>query len=236
MNPVVIGRVLRALRHQRRWRQVDLAAKVQIGQTAVSRVELGDLDAVSIDTLTRLLAAVGADLTLHVTWRGGTLDRLLDAAHAELVEGTARLLRNLGWQVHVEVSYAEYGERGSIDILAWHPELRIALVVEVKSEITAIEETLRRHDAKVRLAANVVFRRFGERPASVSRLLVLPEGATSRRRLSAHDATFAAVYPSRGVAVRRWLASPSGTFGGVLLVRGARAARTPRRIRPRLAA
>jgi transcriptional regulator with XRE-family HTH domain len=231
MNPVVIGRVVRALRQKRRWRQVDLAAKVRIGQQAVSRVELGDLDAVSVETLTRLLGAVGAELTLQVTWRGGSLDRLLDAAHAELVERAAYLLRNLGWEVHVEVSFAEFAERGSIDILAWHPGARIVLIVEVKSEITAVEDTLRRHDAKARLAPKIVFARFGERPRHVARLLVLPDSSTSRRRLESHGATFSTTYPLRGAAVRRWLANPAGSMSGILMIRPGHGARMPRRIR-----
>ena len=42
---------------------------------------------------------------MYVQWRGGDLDRLLDEAHAGLVERVAQLLRRLGWQVLVEVSY-----------------------------------------------------------------------------------------------------------------------------------
>jgi transcriptional regulator with XRE-family HTH domain len=231
VNPVAIGRVLRALRQKRRWRQLDLAAKVHIGQQAVSRVELGDLEAVSVETLTKLLTAVGANLTLQVTWRGGSLDRLLDATHADLVERAAHLLRDAGWQVFVEVSFAEFAERGSIDILAWHPRARIVLVVEVKSEITAVEETLRRHDAKVRLAPKIAFKRFGERPIHVARLLVLPDGSTSRRRLEAHATTFGAAYPARGPSVRRWLEHPDGTMAGLLLIRPGRRARPQRRVR-----
>ena len=35
-------------------------------------------------------------------WQGGELDRLLDRAHAEIVERVARRLTSLGWDVHVE--------------------------------------------------------------------------------------------------------------------------------------
>jgi hypothetical protein len=40
------------------------------------------------------------------------------------------------------VTFSIYGERGSIDLLAWHSETRTLLVVELKSELTSIEETL----------------------------------------------------------------------------------------------
>src|SRR3954452_8004000 len=112
MNRVAIGRQLRALRQRKRWRQQDLAAEVRIGQPAVSGVEPGNVDVVSIATLERLLAAVEAELVVYVRWRGGDLDRLPDAAPAVLVERTTKLLRQLGWEVHPEVSFSEFGERG----------------------------------------------------------------------------------------------------------------------------
>jgi hypothetical protein len=155
-----------------------------------------------------------------VRWRGGELDRLLDQTHAELVERAARLLERLGWEVHVEASFARYGERGSVDILAWHRTARIVLVIEVKSEITGVEETLRRHDTKVRLAPHIAFERLGERPAHVARLLVLPDTSVTRRRLAGHEVTFRRAYPARGRSVTRWLAAPDGPLAGILLLRG----------------
>ena len=65
---------------------------------------------------------------------------------------SAALLEAEGWLTAAEVTYSGYGERGSIDLLAFHPATRTLLVVEVKTEIASVEETLRRHDAKVRLA------------------------------------------------------------------------------------
>src|SRR3990172_10149409 len=113
VTPEAIGRALRALRQRKGWRQWDLAQRVRIGQPAVSAVERGDLGAVSVRTLGQLLGETGAELVLNVRWQGGELDRLLDRAHAEIVERVARRLTGLGWDVHVEVSFARYGERGS---------------------------------------------------------------------------------------------------------------------------
>src|SRR5690349_15134882 len=235
MNRVRIGHQLRALRQRKRWRQRDLARKTKVGQSTVSAVEAGAFGAVSIATLERMLAAVDAELVVYVRWRGGDLDRLLDAAHADLVERTAKLLQGFGWEVHPEVTFAEYADRGSIDILAWHPAARVVLVIEVKSEVTAIEETLRRHDVKVRLAGKIAFDRLGERPAHVARLLVVPATSTTRRRLSEHAATFAASYPMRGRDLGRWLANPTGSVAGVLMVRPGTGARRPTRISRRAA-
>ena len=233
MTPDAIGKVLCALRQRKGWRQVDLAGRVGVSQSAVSAAERGDLDAVSLRTLDRLFAECGGDLVLGVRWQGGELDRLLDRAHAELVERAARLLIRLGWEVHIEVSFARYGERGSVDILAWHRDARVLLIVEVKSEISGVEETLRRHDVKVRLAPHIAFERLGERPAHVARLLVLPDTSSTRRRLTEHDITFRRAYPARGRPVARWLAAPDGPLAGILLLRGtAGGPGRRRRVRP----
>ncbi|HET9456275.1 MAG TPA: hypothetical protein VFO78_02955 [Candidatus Limnocylindrales bacterium] len=109
-------------------------------------------------------------------WRGGDLDRLLDARHARLAETATRLLQAAGWEVAPEVSFSVYGERGSIVLLAWHPGTRTLLVIELESELTSIEETLRRHDTKVRLAGRIGRERFGWRAAGVARR------ASDRRR------------------------------------------------------
>jgi transcriptional regulator with XRE-family HTH domain len=229
MTPIAIGRALRAMRQRRGWRQLDLGAKVGIGQSIVSRVERGNLDAASARTLARLFGALGGELVMHVRWQGGDLDRLMDRAHADLVERIARRLVELGWDVHVEVSFNRYGERGSIDVLGWHLETRTALVIEVKSEITGVEETLRRHDLKTRLAPEIVWERLGERPAHVGRLLVLPDASTARRRIEEHRATFARSYPRRGHEVTRWLARPDGPMAGVMFIAAPSAGVGPRK-------
>jgi transcriptional regulator with XRE-family HTH domain len=230
MTPATIGRSIRALRQRRGWRQLDLARRVDLHQSAISGVEAGDLAVVSTRTLQRIAEALGAELVLAIRWQGGDLDRLADRAHANLVERIARRLANLGWETHLEVSFSRFGERGSIDILAWHPATHIALIIEVKSEIAAVEETLRRHDVKVRLAPAIVFDRLGVRPAAVGRLLVAPDTSTTRRRIEDHAETFGRAYPARGRAVTRWLADPRGSMAGLLLVPPG-AVRARRRVR-----
>jgi hypothetical protein len=168
----------------------------------------------------------------EVRWRGGALDRLLDDRHAQLVGQLLRLLERAHWESAPEVSYSEWGERGSVDVLGVHMPARAALVGEVKSELTSIEQTVRVHDAKCRLAPKLVEARFGFRPLVVGRLLVLPESSTSRDRLQRHAAVLDRAYPFRGVGTRRWLLSPGGPFAAVLLFRETKRSSAPRRITP----
>ena len=187
----------------------------------MSRIERGDSGRMARHTVGRVLQAVGADVVTIVRWRGGQLDRLLDEGHAALVGATSDLLRRHGWQVLTEVTYAEWGERGSVDILAWHAATGRLIVIEIKTEIASAEELLRRHDEKVRLAPKLARDRIGVTPRSVARLLVLADRTSNRSRLARLEASVGATYPARGAAVRRWIADPSATAAmhGLLFLR-----------------
>jgi transcriptional regulator with XRE-family HTH domain len=218
MDDARVGRALRAIRHHLAWRQDDVAARARVSQASVSVAERGHIDAMPLGRIRRIARAVDADIVVTVRWRAGDLDRLLDEGHASLIGLVAGLLEALGWEAQPEVTYSIYGERGSIDLLAWHAPTRTLLVIEVKTELTSIEETLRRHDTKVRLGAQIAAERFDWRAANVSRLVVLPNAATPRRRVQRHAAVLDRAYPARAAAVRRWLAAPTGVLDGLLFV------------------
>jgi transcriptional regulator with XRE-family HTH domain len=218
MDDQRVGRIVRALRRRLGWRQVDLARAAGCSQTMVSLVERGHLARVPLPTVRRMLAALDATLVIDVRWRAGALERLLDEDHATLVARIADILRHDGWQVELEVTYSEYGERGSYDILAFHQDTGILLVIEVKTDLASVEGTFRKLDEKVRLAAKVARERFGWVGAAMSKVLVLPEASTLRRRVARHASLFDRVLPQRGVAVRRWMAQPDDGIAGLLFL------------------
>ena len=161
--------------------------------------------------------ALGADLDVRVRWRGEGLDRLLDEAHATIVDRLVEFLKPNGWQTWLEVTFNDYGDRGSIDLFGWHPETWSLLVVEVKSAIPDAQGTLAPLDRKVRVASKIA-RVRGLDPKSVSRLLVVGDTSTNHRRIARFEALFGAALPDRGWAVRRWLAKPVGRISGVLFL------------------
>src|SRR5437588_727528 len=132
VDAVRFGRQIRALRRRRGWRQLDLAAAARVSRAVVARVELGGAGRLKVETLDRISGAMSARLELRLLWNGEALDRLLDEAHATLVEWLTRLLVYAGWVVAPEVSFSIFGERGSIDLLAFHEAAGVLLVVEVK--------------------------------------------------------------------------------------------------------
>ena len=215
---VRIGARFRALRHRLGWRQADLAARAGVSHGVVSLIERGRLEQVSIQKLRRVAASLDADFVVQLRWRAGDLDRLVDEGHATLVGVVSSLLTGLGWLVRIEVTYAIYGERGSIDILAWDAPTRTLLVVEVKTELTSVEETLRKHGEKARLAPRIADEQFGWKTAAVARLLTLPDRSTARRRVERHRAVLDPVYPTRGPEIRRWIQDRAGARDGLLFV------------------
>lgn len=117
--------------------------------------------------LGRVVQVLGVDLEIRVRWRGEALDRLLDEVHALVVDEVVRLFRAAGWEVPVEAAFSIWGERGRIDVLAYHPGRQALAVGEVKSTIADSQDTIGDLDRKARLAPQVAMER-GWRPAFVS--------------------------------------------------------------------
>ncbi len=214
-------------------RQADVADAAGVGRSTVVRVEHGQLDRMPLFLVRAVLGALEMDLQLVARWRGGDIDRVADEGHAILVGVIAALLEALGWTVQLEVSFSVYGERGSIDLLAWHAATRTLLVVEVKASLNSVEETLRRLDVKVRLAAQVARERLGWDPSATAFALVLPDDATSRRRVQRHARVIDRAFPLRGRAARSWLRTPSGGAGMLLFLSDGHREGRMRRIAPR---
>jgi transcriptional regulator with XRE-family HTH domain len=224
MDIARVGRAVRTLRVRRGWRQVDLAAAAGVSRSRVGRIERAEAAGLSLQTVERVAAALGARAELRLRWRGEGLDRLLDEGHATLVERTVHALVATGWEVAVEVSFSRFGERGSIDVLAYRPERRALAVIEVKSIVPDLQAMLGSLDRKARLAP-IVARERGWRADVVGRILIIWDTRTSRRRVASHAATLAAALPAGTRGVRRWLDDPRAPrFGGIWFVADVRGA------------
>jgi transcriptional regulator with XRE-family HTH domain len=220
MDVIRAGLSLRALRRRRRLSQERLAAKIGLSRQTIVRIERGHADSVTLRTIGRVATALGASVNLRILWHGEALDRLMDAAHADLSDAVLQLLRSMEWEVATELSFNMRGDRGTIDILAFHGDSGSLLVIEIKSVVPDLQAMLGTLDRKVRVAEAVAGER-GWRAQTVSRLLVLPDDRTARRRVERHSAVFGTALPSRTVAVRQWLKSPVGRLAGILFLSNA---------------
>jgi transcriptional regulator with XRE-family HTH domain len=210
-----VGSVLRAVRLHLGLRQRDVAAAAGVSQSVVSRAERGLLHLISFEQLERIGRVLRVDFFLDARWLDGDTDRLIDTVHAAIVEVVVRLLRRLGWTVMVEYGFNVYGERGSVDVLAWHPRFQVLLIVEVKSRLTDLQATFASFARKVRLVPDIVRREQGWDPRHVGRLLVLPGTKGNRAIIDRHAAMFETTFPERMPAIRSWLRNPDRGLGGI---------------------
>jgi hypothetical protein len=210
-----VARAHAALRVKLRLRQRDVAQAAGIGRWKVVKLEAGEIDELKMGEVRRSFDALGASVSLVVSHRGASLDRLLDEVHAALLGAVVGVLQRLGWTVKLEVSFSIRGERGSIDALAWKAAERALLVVEVKSEMPGVDPLLRPLDIKVRLAAGIARQQFGWHSETVSRVIVFPEDRTARRQVERHATVLGEALPVRSRAVRTWLRNPVGVIAGL---------------------
>lgn len=220
MDAIRLGLQLRALRIRRRWRQLDVAVRAGVSRGTISNIERGRLRGVSLETLIRVAEVLGADVDVRIRWRGEQLDRLLDHDHATLADAFVALLARLGWETAMEVTFAVYGDRGSIDILAFDRRSRTVLVVEIKTVVPDFQAMVSGIDRKSRLAIQIA-RQHGWDAVRVGRLLVIADGSTARDRVTRLDASLRTVFPDRGPDVRRWLRDPDRPLSGLLFFRNA---------------
>ena len=218
MNTTRIGRVLRGIWFHQNRSQREIARRAGVSQSVYSRAERGDVGAMTLGTLDRIPEALGAKLLVDIRYRGELGDRLADASHALLVDLVVSVLRAAGWVVELEFGFNVYGERGSIDILAWHEITRTLLVVEVKSRFADLQAMLLSLARKLRLVPGIVREELHWDAAVVGRVVVTYASHGNRSVLEKHAALFDAALPARSVEVRKWLRRPDGPIAGVWLV------------------
>lgn len=217
MEDIKVGEVVRTVRRRRGLRQRDVAALAGVSQWSVSAVERGQLEQLTLCAIRRVCSALEIGVPLAPRWRGVELPRLLDARHASLVEEVVARLSARGWETVLEYTFQHFGERGSVDVLAWRPDAHALLVVEVKTDLDDLQEMLSAIDRKARLVPRLVAAERNWVAIAWGAILVMPEGSTSRWQVSRHPAVFAAAFPARNNEIRRWIEAPTaaGPMRGV---------------------
>jgi transcriptional regulator with XRE-family HTH domain len=218
MDAFRFGRVLRAVRRHLGLTQAAVARRAGISQSVYSRAECGDLTGMTVGTLDRIAASIGATLIVDIRYQGGLGDRLVDAAHAALVEIVVGVLRRHRWEVEVEFTFNFFGDRGSVDVLGWNPASRTLLIVEVKARFTDLQAMLVSLARKLRVVPDAAREERSWDATHVGRIVVAYGSAENRAVLARYASTFDAALPARANEIRRWLGRPEGPLSGVCLV------------------
>jgi transcriptional regulator with XRE-family HTH domain len=237
MDDQRVGASLRALRIRRRLRQTDVSIEAEISRGAAMLIEAGRLDRVRFGDIRRFAKVLGARFDGSVLWQGAELDRMLNRGHARLHEAMAVWLGQLGgWLIVPEVSFSSRGDRGVIDLLAWHAESRMLLVIELKTRIVDINNLMATMDIRGRVARGIANER-GWDPRAIGLWVLVAPARTNARILAEHTTVLRAKFPDDGRTMRRWLANPSGSVAALSFMPQVRLGdlgrdvTTPRRVR-----
>jgi transcriptional regulator with XRE-family HTH domain len=236
MDDLAVGRVFRQLRIRLGWRASDVAARAGLSTSTYSRIERGDIARCRLGTLRKAGEVLEVRVILEPRWRGAGLDRFLARGHAAMAESISQMLVRAAWEVRPEVSFSHFGERGVVDLVAWHGRSRTLLLIELKTELADIGDLLTVTGRRRRLAA-VIAEAFGWKPVSVGQWVVIAAGRSNERRVAAHRTLLRAAFPSDGRSIAGWLANPATPMSALWFlpniqsVSRRRAAATPIRVR-----
>jgi transcriptional regulator with XRE-family HTH domain len=212
------GTRFRAVRVKRGWRQQDVAIRAGVHRTVVSNIERGHLAAMSIGTILAVARSLDIQVSLTARWHAADLDRLVNSRHARLHESVAQWFGSAlpEWVLDPEVTFSIYGERGTIDILAWHPRDRALIVIELKTDIVDVNQLMGQMNQRRRLARQIA-RDRGWDPVTISTWVIVANGRTNRARLAAHRAVLRNAFPLDGRSMQGWLRRPDRSVAALSL-------------------
>lgn len=104
-----------------------------------------------------------------------------------------------------------FGERGVIDIVAWHPASRSLLIIELKTALVDPQDLVAVMDRRARLGRRIG-QDLGWQPATVSAWVVVLGSRTNRRRHGRHVGLLRAAFPTDGRGVRARLRASVGSL------------------------
>jgi transcriptional regulator with XRE-family HTH domain len=214
------GASVRAVRLALGLSQRALGERIGRSQVHVSLLERGRIAGLSITEADSICGALGATLVFGIEAPVLAGSRQRDAAHARCVAYVMRRLIKEGWIVRREVQVGTPARPGWIDILAFHPELRVLLVIEIKTELVDLGGLERQLGWYVREARQAA-RSLGWRAGDVMPVALLLSTAVNDVRLRENATGIGQVFPRRWrdlIAVVRGGVHAAGTAWGIAMI------------------
>jgi transcriptional regulator with XRE-family HTH domain len=209
-----LGRDLFQIRTDMAGTHGQIAALAGIDRSYYSRIEAGVANP-SIETLTAISVALGADLSIR--FYPGSGPRLTDRHQARMIE---TLLRSLSadWKPHLEVPVSR-PVRGVIDVVLERRTDGLLVATEAYSELRRLEQQIRWSREKAGALGSSTLLGPGALPA-VSTLLVLRSTASTRELARQFESTLSVAYPARTREVLDALRAGSAWPGpGIIWIR-----------------
>lgn len=230
MDDIVVGRLFRAIRIHRGWRQLDVATRCDLSRSQVSRLERGLVDELRLCDLRRIGTSLEVRVRIVPTWRGGDADRIVNEGHVRL-QGAILALLPRDWQAVAEVPLPS-PDRGVVDIVAWHPGRRAMLLVEVKTELADPAALLAQVGRYRRAMARLAREQGWSNVATLGVWVAVADSTMNRSRVARAGAILRGAFPVGGRDVHRWLIDPRSELAALSFIRIAPRGSTTRQPNP----
>lgn len=215
MDDAQVGSAVRAVRIRAERTQADVAKAASVRRYDVSCIEQGKLGGMSLSEVRRVASAIGMWIELKPNWRGTQLVHLVNGAHTALQEAVLSYLDGrAGWVARPEVTFSIFGERGAIDILAWHAATQTVLVIELKTLVVDPADLVRQMGRRSRLATEIAATQ-GWHARDAASWVIFTDTRTNRRHAAEHRALLQGFADLDGRTVESWLRAPSGPMSAL---------------------
>ena len=201
------GREVRSSRKRLRWTQRQLAERVGLSKSTISRVELGQGGGLTLDAWQRIAIALGRPLYLE--FGRDAREEPADAGHLRIQEFLLRLGRENGRSRSFELATRPAVAARFIDVLARDDRERRLIIQEVWNVIGDIGAGARSTNRKVAEAGALAVAIGGERgPYAVHAVWVVVASRRNRELVARYPEVFAARFPGSS---RAWVTALTRT-------------------------
>lgn len=207
-----LGTEIRRLRQDAGLSLVRVADAADISRSHLAEVELGTADP-SLRVLAAIGDALGADLSIRLFPTTGP--RIRDHLQAPIVEAVLKCAHPR-WRRWVEVPVYRPA-RGIIDVVLHDPAQRVAVAVEVHSQVRRVEQLIGWARLKSESLPSADLWRFVDEPPAIGSLLVLRSTRSTRDVAVRFEETFRSAYPAPAEAARAALMGEHAWPGSALL-------------------
>jgi transcriptional regulator with XRE-family HTH domain len=203
-----VGRGVRSARTRLNLNQAELAARVRMHQSTISRIELGRGGSVPLDAWVVLGVALGRPLAVSLTKPLGDSPALADAGHLAMQECLLAFARATGRTATFELPTRPIDPRHSIDVCVRDARQRVLIVQEAWNSFGDLGASVRSTNRKAAEATDLAAA-IDDGPAyRVACVWIIRPTATNRVLIRRYPQIFRAAFPGSS---RDWsLALPVG--------------------------
>ena len=197
-----LGANIRAARRSQRLRQVDLAARLGVGQGWISRIERGQGTGAPLGIWVAIGVALGRPLAVSLSRPLGEPREPADAGHLAMQERLLALARATGRTATFELPTRPGDPRHSIDVCVRDDRHRVLLIVEAWNTFGDLGAAVRSTNRKLAEARDLAALIGGDQPHAVAAVWVIRSSVTNRGLVRRYPQILRSAFPGSS---RAWV-------------------------------